>query len=86
MDFWKLLDFRKLLDFWKILIFGKFWIFGAILDFLSIVFGFLGDFFISLTRYPIILPLCGSDGLSARRTMSSRPKAGPKGRQLEVGS
>ena len=42
-------------------------------------------------HYPIIAPLRGSHGLSARRarrTKSSRPKwpkAGPKGRKLEVG-
>ena len=49
-------------------------------------------FWISLTHYPIIAPLRGSHGLSARRawrTLSSRPKgpkAGPKGRNLEVGA
>ena len=43
-------------------------------------------------NYPIIALLRGSHGLSARRarrTKSSRPegpKAGPKGRQLEVGA
>ena len=46
----------------------------------------------SLTHYPIIALLRGSHGLSARRalrTLSSRPegpKAGPKGRSLEVGA
>ena len=43
-------------------------------------------------HYPIIAPLRGSHGLSARRarrTKSARPegpKAGPKGRKLEVGA
>ena len=46
----------------------------------------------SLTHYPIIALLRGSHGLSPRRawrTLSSRPegpKAGPRGRNLEVGA
>ena len=39
-------------------------IFGETLDFLTIVFGFLR---FSLMHYPIIAPLRGSQGLSARR-------------------
>ena len=40
-------------------------------DLFAIVFGFL---WISLTHYPIIVPLRGSHGLSSRRTLSSWPK------------
>ena len=40
-------------------------------------------------HYPIIALMHGSHGLSARRawrTLSSKPKVGPKGRSLEVGA